>query len=340
MKVTHWNLPAMPITTAKEWIIEMTGRSALLGFAALALLPSSAVNAQPVIDPATAAAEAPKGSAVIPVYGTGSPGRPSDEVVSKWMGKEVVVRNVTYPTLTMIAPAKGTANGTAVVVAPGGGFMMLAMQNEGWRVAKALADRGITVFVLKYRLNPTPPADADWYAGMKQMFVASQTKDGTAPKRPEIKDPGAGADGIASLKLIRSRAAEWGIDPKRVGMIGFSAGAMTALRAVLESGTDSDPQTRAPDFVGFIYGPMGKVEVPADAPPMFVALAIDDPLFGRGDFSIVTAWNSAKRPVELHAYQTGGHGFGLGTPGTTTTLMMTEFLAWLDMQGLLKAKAK
>lgn len=293
--------------------------------------------AQAGLDMAQAPAEAPKGSVGIPLYGKSNPGKPSDEITTRFMNQETVVRNITYPTLTPVLPKAGNANGAAVIVAPGGGFQMLAMQNEGWRVAQALADHGVTAFVLKYRLNRTAVDEKEWMESFFRMLGAvSQDSD----KKPEIRNPEATQDALAALKIVRSRAAEWGIDPQRVGMIGFSAGAITALNTVLQAQSDNEAATNAPNFIGFIYGSMSKVAVPADAPPMFAALAMDDPLFGNGDFSIVTAWHAAKRPVELHAYQTGSHGFGLGRPGTTTTLLMSEFLAWMDMQGLLKPKAK
>jgi len=126
------------------------------------------------------------------------------------------------------------------------------------------------------------------------------------------------------------------VNPHRVGIIGFSAGAITALRAVQKAPTPAE----RPDFLGYIYGPMGQSEVPAAAPPMFAALAIDDPLFGKTDFGLVSAWRAARRPVELHVYQSGGHGFGLGIPGTTSTGMIGQFLGWLDSRGLLKPEAK
>ena len=310
-------------------------KRALLAAFALGLAPVAGAQVLPV--PPVGAVHAPADALVIPVYGKDTPGKPSDEIETAFMGRETVVRNITFPTVTVVPPKPGTANGTAVIIAPGGGFQMLAMQNEGWRVAQALADRGITAFVLKYRLNPTPKEDAAWMQAMSRMF---STMGRSGDKPPEIKDPEATKDALAALTLVRGRAGEWGINPKRVGMIGFSAGAITALNAVLEAGNPANPGTQAPDFIGFIYGPMAPVTVPANAPPMFAALAMDDPLFGGGNFSIVSSWNAAKRPVELHAYQTGHHGFGMGRENTTTTLMMTEFLGWMEMQGLLKAAAK
>ena len=297
---------------------------------ALALIGLPATGSAQAID---GAVHAPTGAAAIPLYGSATPGSMADEVETRFMGRETVVRNVTYPTLTPVLPAPAKANGTAVIVAPGGGFTMLAMQNEGWRVAQALADHGVTAFVLKYRLNPTDRDDKVWMAAMAKMFASIDQGSG---KVPDIKDPAATEDALAALKLVRARAGEWHLDPHRVGMIGFSAGAMTTLNAVLQG---SDAQA-GPDFAGYIYGPMASVTVPANAPPMFAALAMDDPLFGNGDFGIASAWHAAKKPVELHVYEAGSHGFGLGKPGTTSTLMMTEFLAWMDSRGLLTAKVQ
>lgn len=305
--------------------------------AAIIGLSTGQAGAQSLLDIAQAPTDAPKGAVAIPLYGTKNPGKPSDEIISRLMGRETVLRNITYPTLTPVLPKAGTANGAAVIVAPGGGFQMLSMQNEGWRVAQALADRGVTAFVLKYRLNPTPKDDKEWAASFARLLSGVEHR---SDQPAEIKNPQATEDGLAALKLVRDRAREWGVNPKRVGMMGFSAGAITTLNSVIQAKTDADAATSQPDFIGYIYGPMGGVAVPADAPPMFAALAMDDPLFGNGDFSIVSAWHAAKRPVELHAYQTGSHGFGLGRPNTTTALLMKEFLAWMDMQGLLKPESR
>ena len=137
---------------------------------------------------------------------------------------------------------------------------------------------------------------------------------------------------MSALALVRNDAARWHVDAKRVGMIGFSAGAMTALQAALA-------KDGAPAFFGYIYGPMLPIMVPPQAPPMFAAYALDDGLFGRQGFGIVEAWHAAGRPVELHAYEKGDHGFGTGKAGTTSTLVMEEFVAWLKSRGLLKPAA-
>jgi acetyl esterase/lipase len=301
---------------------------------ALALLTAAPVLAEPPGLPAelvkaftfTRIDPVPEPNAV-PIY-TEATGSASSEVWDKMGNGERVVRNVTRPTLTPVLPGPGKATGAAVIVAPGGGFAMLSMDNEGWPVAKWLADRGIAAFILKYRLLPTPADEATHTKQSMEMIAASMArKDGPT----DIKAPLATQDALAALKLIRANSAKWGVDPNRVGMIGFSAGAMTSLRAVLEGG----PADR-PNFFGYIYGPMGPVEVPADAPPMFAALAMDDALFGGRGFAIVDAWKKAGRPVELHAYEQGNHGYGMGRPGTTTTMTMPAFHAWLDSRGLLK----
>jgi acetyl esterase/lipase len=265
----------------------------------------------------------------MPLYAEAT-GSPSTEIWDKMGNGERVVRNVTRPMLTPVLPEPGKATGAAVLVAPGGGFAMLSMDNEGWPVAKWLADHGIAAFVLKYRLLPTPADEATHNRqSMETIAKAMSGKGGP----PEIKAPLATQDAIAALKLVRANSAKWGVDPSRVGMIGFSAGAMMSLRAVLQgSGAER------PNFFGYIYGPMDGVTVPAEAPPMFAALAMDDALFGGRGFGIVEAWKKAGRPVELHAYEQGNHGYGMGRPGTTTTMMMPEFYAWLEARGIVEAK--
>lgn len=268
----------------------------------------------------------------IPLYGDATPGNTNDENWSYWDNKHYVVRNVTRPTLTAFLPDPAKATGTAVVVAPGGAFMLLAIGPEGWEVGKRLADSGIAAFVLKYRVMPTPAGEAEASAFMNKAVEQSLTDP---KKAPSLKFPASTDDALAALALVRQNSSIYGIDPKRVGMIGFSAGAMTSLNAVLAA----KPGT-GPDFFGYIYGPQAAADVPNDAPPMFAAIAFDDPLFRTMGFPIVEAWQKAKRPVELHAYGKGGHGFNLGVEGTTTTLMLDQYIAWMDMMGFLKPKAE
>lgn len=247
----------------------------------------------------------------------------------------VFARNVTVATLTPFLPSPEKATGAAVIVAPGGGFRTLSMQNEGWEVAKALADRGVAAFVLKYRLNPTPADMAGFEASMREMFAgAARPRPTPAPgEDPMTRIAPQIADARAAFALVRSRSKEWHIDSDRIGMVGFSAGAMLTLSTALAGG-DAKPA-----FIGDIYGPLSAVTVPADAPPLFIALAADDPLFAHGDFGLVQSWQAAKRPVEFHYYEQGGHGFGMYPKETTSTGWFDAFVRWMTMHGYL-AKRK
>jgi acetyl esterase/lipase len=241
-------------------------------------------------------------------------------------------RNVTVATLTPYLPDPSNASGAAVVVAPGGGFRTLSMENEGSNVAKALAAKGVAAFVLKYRLNQTPEDMPGFEKSMAAMFSRTAAR----PPRPSTPDAMAAAiapqleDARAAFALIRRRAAEWRVDPSRIGMVGFSAGAMLTLTTAL-AGQDAKPA-----FIGDIYGPVGAMTVPADAPPLFVALAADDPFFGSGETGIVKSWIAAKRPVEFHLYEQGGHGFGMYPKTTTSTGWFEAFAQWLGMHGMVK----
>lgn len=296
--------------------------------ATLAMLAALAFPLQALAQdgpPAAKEASAPAEPNAIPLYGSDTPGDASTENWGLMPSGKYMVRNVTRPTLTPVLPEPGTANGTAVIVVPGGAFMALAMSHEGWDVAQALADRGITSFVLKYRLLPTPASEDEAREITNRLIAEVIGTDGP----PNIGNPQTTEDGLAALALVRSRAAEWGIDPNRVGMIGFSAGAMTTLNTALAAEAGEGP-----DFIGYVYGPQDAPEQSlASAPPLFDAIALDDPLFATRGFPIVEAWRSAGRPVELHAYMSGSHGFGLGWPGTTTTGVLDQFVAWMNVQG-------
>ncbi len=222
------------------------------------------------------------------------------------------LRNVTQASLMPFLPPRGRANGTAVIVAPGGGFAHLAIDKEGFDVARSLAAHGVAAFVLKYRLRPN----------------ASAGGGGTYP--PALDDA------KAAIRLLRQQPARFGIDPARVGFMGFSAGAFLAQ----DLGVDADPVLR-PDFLVSVYGPMAARPLPATAPPLFIAVAADDTSQPPRDFGLYQSWRTANRPVEMHVFERGGHGFGVpGVAGTTTTGMMDELYLWLDSRGLLGRGAK
>lgn len=263
------------------------------------------------------------------VLGTGKlPGTTHDEAWHSQYGS-MFARNVTIATLTPFLPPKNKANGTAVIVAPGGGFRTLSMQNEGWEVAKALNKKGIAAFVLKYRLNPTPPDMVGFQESMNQMFAGTARREAIAQDPAERLAPQI-ADATAAFALIRSRSKEWNVDPKKIGMIGFSAGAMLTLSTTLY-GKGADPA-----FIGNIYGPLSGVQAPPNAPPLFIALAADDPFFANAGYGIIESWKAAKRPVEFHLYEQGGHGFGMYNKETTSTGWFEAFVSWLRMRGFTK----
>jgi acetyl esterase/lipase len=238
-----------------------------------------------------------------------------------------VVRDVTVPTLAPVLPPAGRGNGTAVIVAPGGGFLSLSMGTEGFAVAKWLAARGTAAFVLKYRLQPTPVDPQAYDAVLRAKF--GKVFAGQKLTADDLKVPDdALADAQAAIRLVRARAAAWHIDPARVGMIGFSAGAMLALRTALAS-----PPDVRPNFIAPIYPPLLAVDATANSPPMFVAIAADDPLFGSQGFGLIQSWQKVKRPVELHFYQRGSHGFGMRHTGTTSEDFIVSFQHWMDMNG-------
>ena len=247
-----------------------------------------------------------------------------------------MARNISTATLTPYLADPGTANGASVIVAPGGGFMWLSMGNEGWEVAEALAAEGINAFVLKYRLQPTAETLEAFEAQMSRRFAEAESIDGgedgdEASGTPRWDLTNQLEDAEAAYALIVANADEWGVDTDRIGMIGFSAGAGLTMHTLLHS----DVADLA--FIGPIYGGMGAVEVPDNAPPMFAAIATDDFLFG-GEFGLIKSWFDAGAPVEFHLYQNGGHGFGLGNPDRTSNIWFDAFIHWLDVNGLLEPR--
>jgi acetyl esterase/lipase len=277
--------------------------------------------------------EAPVEPNAIPLGTGGVEGQTAPETWFRQWG-DPMARNISNATLTPFLPAPDKANGAAVIVAPGGGFRWLSMGNEGWEVAEALTKQGIAAFVLKYRLQPTPESLDGFRESMNRTFAAasdtaSASRPRTSPPRWDLSNQLEDAE--AAYAMIVNRAAEWGVDTTRLGMIGFSAGAGLTMHCTLNS------QSMKLAFIGPIYGGMGPVEVPKNAPPMFNVIASDDFLF-RGQFGVIESWFKAERPVEFHLYQTGGHGFGLGNPNRTSNRWFDAFIHWLEVNGFLAAK--
>jgi len=277
-----------------------------------------------------AAASRPSSSAsheVVRIWAGQAPGtedwkapEESADVTLPNIGKIHVITNVTVPTLTIFRPAAGTANGTAMVVLPGGSFRALAWDVDGLETARWLAAQGITAFVLKYRVRP--PQNGESFGESLADFARA-----TAPRRAI-----AVADAEQAIRFIRSHAREYAVAANRVGIIGFSAGAMATVDVALAR----DPAVR-PDFAVPMYGAALSTESPAaGAPPLFIAAAQDDPqLPAINSAEIFGRWTRAGVPAELHIYEKGGHGFGFRTHGATADSWPAAFRAWLASHGYL-----
>jgi len=243
-----------------------------------------------------------------------------------------LVRNVVRPTLTVFLPNPPVPKGTAIVVCPGGGFHFLSWESEGTEVAKWLSAHGVAAFVLKYRLVDTGPTQEDFGKVVTAMLTSAH-KGATLPE-PMLKVmPLAIADGRQAMKVVRQHASEWGLDPDRIGMMGFSAGGMVTMAVLMDHDANSRPNFAAP-----IYG-AGISEgetTPADSTPLFILCASDDPIAAAGSVATYSRWKAAKYPVELHMYAKGGHGFGMNKQGLPSDHWIERFGDWLEEEGLLK----
>ncbi len=268
-------------------------------------------------------AEEPKAILLWPQGAPGSEGKTEPAHVRVTDGGDHVVTGVHQPSLTPYLPAKGKANGTAVLVIPGGGHRELWMDHEGYNPARALSEHGTAAFVLTYRL-------ARETNSTYQIAVHAL------------------ADTQRAMRLIRSHASEWGLDPKRVGAIGFSAGGeLVWLASSHFDGGKPDAsdvierQPSRPDFLGFIYpGRSGDIQPETNSPPAFLACAYNDRKdIGEGLAEVYLRYKRAGVPAELHIYGSGGHGFGLRAKNTRPVAQwLTRFEEWMDDSGFLKAR--
>jgi acetyl esterase/lipase len=234
-----------------------------------------------------------------------------------------MVQNVVRPVLLCYPADKDKAVGTAMVVAPGGGWRNLMMSYEGVDIAQRLNAMGIDAFILKYRLTYTDPNAPAAAAGR------SSGPATTGPQAGQNIRELSGADGQQAVRVLRQRAAEFGFRPERIGMIGFSAGGGVTLAAV------AGPVDGRPNFAAPIYAAnAGTVAPPAGGPPLFIAVAADDQSVGyQGSVDLFLAWRKANIPVELHVFQTGAHGFG--KKGGGADHFMDRLEEWLKVNGWL-----
>jgi len=330
--------PAKPgLTLAPRWQGSLLTVGTIALGAAIAGLPTSAR--------AAAGSAAASGQIVTPAgEGAGEvlpiwPGQPPG--TADWSGPETetsiripgeaplrIVSNVTVPTLTVFRAA-GPTTRTGVIVLPGGGFQNLAVDHEGYAVARWFAARGVTAFVLKYRVRPTPgyrmPNDLKSHPERFAEFARS-FEDGR---------PIAVADGIQAMRFLRTNAGRFDIDSGRIGMIGFSAGAITTIGVVLNGSA-----TERPNFAAPIYGALVEARSPSqDAPPLFLAATLDDNAVPVGEsIKIFERWRGAGLPAELHVYEKGGHGFGMRKVRAPVDRWTEALQTWLSSHGWMAAR--
>jgi acetyl esterase/lipase len=262
----------------------------------------------------------------IPLYPDGAPGSEDWDQAEQWSdiwwSDHKVIRNVTQPTLTPYLPDPAIAQGTGVVLCPGGAWHFLAFKQEGIDVANWLNERGIAAFILKYRLIRT----GEDYTKDVQRNMADPDRMAAlmTPLRPLLLN-----DGQQAIRMVRERASGWGLEEDRIGMMGYSAGGSLALNVTLAH----EPGCR-PDFTAAIYTGSGdELPVPADAGPLFILCAADDEMASGNSLRLYTAWKAAGRTVELHIYSKGGHGFCLRKMNLPVDTWINRFADWLEAHG-------
>lgn len=281
--------------------------------APIVVLVASSASAQPVL----------ADRARIPLWTGGAPGSEARRGEAE-IAQDYWVRNIHDPSLTVFLPQAGAANGAAVIVVPGGGHRLLVYKAEGEEPAAFLASLGVTAFALEHRL------------AREEGSTYTIERDSRA-------------DAYRALRLVRSHAAEWHIDPARIGIMGFSAGGELAGLVSFASGegdaSATDPIDRTngrPDFSIFIYpGPRAlPPSVPRTAPPAFVLAAIDDPCCASTALDLLQLYRIAKVPIEGHVFASGGHGFNMGQRSTLKSVgsWPQRLAEWLADYGWLTKK--
>lgn len=271
------------------------------------------------------AAFAQETSQVIPLWENGAPGF-EDRRDEPELAQDYWVRNIHNPSITVYLPPPELATGAAVVICPGGGHRELVFNAEGRDAALFLNSIGVAAFALKYRLS---------------------REEGS----PYALDTHPRQDALRAVRLVRSRAEAWGLDPDRVGMLGFSAGGEVVSMVAYDSG-DGDPAAvdpidrlnGRPDFQALVYpGPLGIPEVvPPDAPPAFLVVAGDDACCSAPTLSLLQKYHAAGVPVEAHVYARGGHAFNMGDRSSLVTLKTwpQRLADWMADNGILDPDAQ
>ena len=271
----------------------------------------------------------------IPLYNGQAPGSEN----WTWNEREIkagdmtVVLDVSKPVLIPFVPAK--PNGTAIIIAPGGAFHALAVDHEGTKVAQWLNEKGVTAFVLKYRLSHDDPAHPE--NNFVTLLQAKNFKKLDSINAAVV--PLAMQDGLTAVKYVRDHASSYKIDPNRIGFMGFSAGGTVTMSVVYNAKDENRP-----NFVVPIYAYEKAIigsNVPVAKTPIFIAAASDDDLgLATHSVDIYLKWLDAKQPAELHMFERGKHGFGMRKQNIPTDKWIERFGDWLEMEGLIKVDSR
>jgi acetyl esterase/lipase len=258
-----------------------------------------------------------------PAGAPGSEGKTAPEIVRLSPQGDHIISSIHSPSVTVYFPSPDKATGTAVIIAPGGGHRELWIDHEGYAVAEWLSDHGVAAFVLKYRLA--------------RETGSTYTVEGT-----ELQDM------QRAIRLVRSRASEWAVDPSRIGVMGFSAGGELAALAATKTGdgnpaaSDSiDRLSAAPAFQALLYPAIPHdMALTSQTPPAFLACGEDDrPDIAEGVPELYLSMKRLGIPAELHAFSHVGHGFGIRSSNAENVSSWPDlFYHWLGSSGLLKGK--
>jgi acetyl esterase/lipase len=306
----HFNpvLRSIPLTRihAGVLLLPMLCAAAFVSVHVEAQAPPPEFKAVPIEAPAAAS---------IPLAASGADNEQWERILDQDM-----VRNVTRPALYPVLPGEAQRNGKAVVVVPGGGYRFVSMDSEGMRVARRLAEAGYSAFILKYRTMYTPPNPDEYMVEMAALF-GSLGKSELADHQPAVDDL------ATAIRYVREHAANWQVDPAHVGAIGFSAGSRTLIRLI-----EGYPEAGLLRHVGLVYPPMTQTITGGPRPPLFMAIAVDDPLFRQGGLNMLEQWLQESDKTEFHLYSGGSHGFGMRKVGATSDHWIDQYLAWLSYQ--------
>ncbi|MEP2057357.1 MAG: alpha/beta hydrolase [Maribacter litoralis] len=230
-----------------------------------------------------------------------------------------VVTNVAIPRLEVFEADH--PNGTSVIVAPGGGLYGLSIESEGRAVAKWLNEKGITAFVLKYRLVPTG------VDGIKEITDEGATNPAKIGERVAPVLPLSIADGLAAITYVRTNASNMQLDPNKIGFMGFSAGGAVTMGVTFNAAENNKPNFIVPVYPWMTV--IGEYTVPKDAPPMLVICASDDPLgLAKPSTDLYSAWLTNGKNTGMHMYSKGGHGFGMKTQNLASDNWISQFYEW------------